>query len=129
MIFAPLDAWRHVKVTGSRTMIDWAHCIRDLVDVHFPEAETITIVQDNLNTHKPASLYQAFAPEEARRLLDKLEFVYTPKHGSWLNTVRTRFTGYFPAMCPAWGMTGWPRSNLASWQSNVCISVSLTKRL
>lgn len=85
MLFAPLEAWRHVKVTDRRTMLDWAHCIKDLVDVHFAGAETITIVQDNLNTHKPASLYEAFAPQEARRLLDKLEFVYTPKHGSWLN--------------------------------------------
>lgn len=85
MLFAPLEAWRHVKVTNRRTMIDWAHCIKELVDVHFPGAETITIVQDNLNTHKPASLYEAFAPQEARRLLDKIEFVYTPRHGSWLN--------------------------------------------
>ena len=85
IMFAPLEAWRHVKVTDRRTKLDWAHCIKDLVDVHFPAAETITIVQDNLNTHKPASLYEAFAPQEARRLLDKLEFVYTPKHGSWLN--------------------------------------------
>ena len=85
MMFAPLEAWRHVKVTDRRTKLDWAHCIKDLVDIHFPAAKTITIVQDNLNTHKPASLYEAFAPQEARRLLDKLEFVYTPKHGSWLN--------------------------------------------
>ena len=85
MLFAPLEAWRHVEVTDRRTMLDWAHCIKDLVDVHFPEAAIITVVQDNLNTHKPASLYEAFTPQEARRLLDKLEFVYTPKHGSWLN--------------------------------------------
>ena len=76
MMFAPLEAWRQVKVTNRRTKLDWAHCIKDLVDVHYPAAETITIVQDNLNTHKPASLYEAFAPQEARRLLDKLEFVY-----------------------------------------------------
>ena len=85
MLFAPLEAWRHIEVTDRRTKLDWAHCIKDLVDFHFPEAETITVVQDNLNTHKPASLYEAFAPKEARRLLDKLEFIYTPKHGSWLN--------------------------------------------
>ena len=85
MMFAPLEAWRQVKVTDRRTKLDWAHCIKDLVDVHFPKATTITLVQDNLNTHKPASLYEAFAPQEARRLLDKLEFAYTPKHGSWLN--------------------------------------------
>lgn len=85
MLFAPLEAWRHIEVTDRRTKLDWAHCIKDLVDFHFPEAETITVVQDNLNTHKPASLYEAFAPKEARRLLNKLEFIYTPKHGSWLN--------------------------------------------
>ena len=85
MMFAPLEAWRQVKVTDRRTKLDWAHCVKDLVDVHFPKATTITLVQDNLNTHKPASLYEAFAPQEARRLLDKLEFAYTPKHGSWLN--------------------------------------------
>jgi transposase len=85
MFFAPLEAWRHVKVTDRRTMIDFAYCMRDLADVYFPDAEAIVVVMDNLNTHKPASLYEAFAPAEARRILDKLEFHYTPKHGSWLN--------------------------------------------
>jgi hypothetical protein len=85
MFFAPLDAWRHVKVTDRRTMIDWAHCMRDLVDVHFPDADRIVVVMDNLNTHKLASLYQAFPPAEARRMAEKLEIHYTPKHGSWLN--------------------------------------------
>jgi len=85
IFFAPLEAWRHVKVTNQRTMIDFAHCMRDLVDLHFPEAEKIVLVMDNLNTHKFASLYEAFPPEEARRIIDKLEIHYTPKHGSWLN--------------------------------------------
>lgn len=85
MISAPLVGWRHVQVTLSRTKIDFAHLCRDLVDVHFPKAEKITVVVDNLNTHKPASLYEAFSPEEARRIVSKLEFHYTPKHGSWLN--------------------------------------------
>ncbi len=85
MFFAPLLNWRHVKVTDHRTATDWAHCMRDLVDVHFPDAERITVVQDNLNTHTPAALYAAFPPEEAKRIWDKLEFHYTPKHGSWLN--------------------------------------------
>jgi hypothetical protein len=85
MFFAPLEAWRHVKVTDRRTMIDWAHCMRALVDIHFPEAETIVVVMDNLNTHKLASLYEAFPPAEARRIAEKLEIHYTPKHGSWLN--------------------------------------------
>ena len=85
IFFAPLAAWRHIEVTDRRTMIDFAHCMRDLVDVHFPEAEKIVLVMDNLNTHKLASLYEAFPPEEARRIIDKLEIHYTPKHGSWLN--------------------------------------------
>ena len=85
IFFAPLEAWRHIKVTDRRTMIDFAHCMQDLVDVHFPEAEKIVLVMDNLNTHKFASLYEAFPPEEARRIINKLEIHYTPKHGSWLN--------------------------------------------
>jgi hypothetical protein len=72
-------------VSGRRTRIDWAHCIRDLVDVHYPDAERIVLVQDNLNTHTPASLYAAFPAAEAKRLTDRLELHSTPKHGSWLN--------------------------------------------
>lgn len=85
MFFAPLEQWRHVKVTDRRTSIDWATCMRELVDVHFPQAERIVVVQDNLNTHTPAALYAAFPAAEAKRIWDKLEFHYTPKHGSWLN--------------------------------------------
>jgi transposase len=85
IFFAPLEAWRHLKVTDRRTSIDFAHCMRDLVDIHFPEAEKIVLVMDNLNTHKLASLYEAFPPAEARRIIEKLEIHYTPKHGSWLN--------------------------------------------
>lgn len=85
IFFAPLEAWRHLKITDQRTMIDFAHCMRDLVDIHFPHAEKIVLVMDNLNTHKLASLYAAFPAQEARRLIDKLEIHYTPKHGSWLN--------------------------------------------
>lgn len=83
--FAPLVSWRHVKVTERRTMIDFAHCMKDLVDIHFPDADKIVLVMDNLNTHKFASLYEAFAPAEARRIIEKLEIHFTPKHGSWLN--------------------------------------------
>jgi hypothetical protein len=82
---APLVGWRHVQVTDRRTKADWAHCMRDLVDVHFPDALVIRVVQDNLNTHDPSALYEVFDPAEARRILDRLEFHYTPKHGSWLN--------------------------------------------
>jgi hypothetical protein len=78
----PLRGWRHVKVTERRTRRDYAGCVRDLVEVHYPEAVKIRLVQDNLNTHDGASLYEAFRPEVARRLLDKIEFHYTPKHGS-----------------------------------------------
>jgi hypothetical protein len=85
MFFQPLCAWRHVEVTDRRTMIDYAHCMRDLVDRFFPDAEVIRVVQDNLSTHKPAALYEAFPPAEARRILERLEFHFTPKHGSWLN--------------------------------------------
>lgn len=85
MFFAPLEAWRHVKVTDRRTAEEFAYCMRDLVDIHFPDAEKVVVVMDNLNTHKVASLYKAFPPEEARRLIDRLEIHHTPKHGSWLN--------------------------------------------
>lgn len=89
MMFEPLAGKRHVKVTDRRTAIDYAEVIRELVDVHYPHAEKIVLVQDNLNTHKLASLYQAFPPDEARRLIGKLEIHYTPKHGSWLNMAET----------------------------------------
>ena len=85
MFFAPLEGWRHVKVTDRRTKIDWAMAMRELVDEHFPHAERITVVMDNLNTHSPSSLYEAFPPAEAKRILNRLELHYTPKHGSWLN--------------------------------------------
>lgn len=85
MFFEPLAGKRYVEVTDRRTAIDWAEQIRDLVDVRYPEAKRITLVMDNLNTHVGASLYKKFEPQEARRILDKLEIHYTPKHGSWLN--------------------------------------------
>jgi len=85
MFSEPLAGRRKVNVTDRRTALDWAHQMRDLVDRQYPEAERITVVLDNLNTHTPASLYEAFEPSEARRIAEKLELVYTPKHGSWLN--------------------------------------------
>lgn len=85
MFAEPLRGRRIVKVTERRTTLDFAHAIRDLVDVHYPVAERIVLVMDNLNTHKPASLYAAFPPAEAQRILERLEIHYTPKHGSWLN--------------------------------------------
>ena len=85
MFFAPLHNWRHVKVTDRRTNADWAQCMKDLVDIHFPDAERIVVVMDNLSTHTPAALYSAFSAQEAKRIWDRLELHYTPKHGSWLN--------------------------------------------
>ncbi|MGH9915939.1 MAG: IS630 family transposase [Pyrinomonadaceae bacterium] len=85
MFFAPLEGWRHVKVTDRRTAVDYAHALKDLADRHFPKARKIVLVQDNLNTHKPASLYEAFPPAEARRLVERFAWHYSPKHGSWLN--------------------------------------------
>jgi hypothetical protein len=85
LVCEPLRGWRQVQVSERRTRVDWAHCVRELVDVHYPEAEQIVLVLDQLNTHSPASLYEAFPPAEAQRLAAKLEIHHTPKHGSWLN--------------------------------------------
>jgi len=81
----PLAGWRHVEVTEQRTMQDYAKVVRWLVDEVYPQAEYIRLVQDNLNTHTPAAFYETFPPAEARRILQRVEFHYTPKHGSWLN--------------------------------------------
>jgi hypothetical protein len=85
MMFAPLEGWRHAKVTERRTAIDYAHALKDLADIHFLDAEKIVLVNDNLNTHKPASLYEAFPADEARRLVERFEWHYSPKHASWLD--------------------------------------------
>jgi len=85
MFTEPLPGWRHVPVTEHRTRLDWAYQVRELLEVHYPEAEGVCLVMDNLNTHNRASLYEAFEPEEARRLARRLDLHYTPKHGSWLN--------------------------------------------
>lgn len=85
MIIEPLAGKRYVSITEHRKKRDWAEWIKDIVDVHYKEAKRITLVQDNLNTHNPANLYEYYEPSEAKRLIDKIEFVYTPKHGSWLN--------------------------------------------
>jgi hypothetical protein len=91
MFFEPLHGWRHAKVTGRRTARDFAYCMQDLVDLHFPKAAVISVVLDNLNTHTPAALYATFPPAEACRILRKLDFHYTPKHGSWLNMAEIEF--------------------------------------
>jgi hypothetical protein len=98
MMFAPLEGWRHVKVTDRHTAIDYAHVLRELSDVHFPHATKIVLVQDNLNTHKPASLYEAFPAAEARRLTERFEWHYTPKHGSWLDMAESEL-GVLTSQC------------------------------
>jgi DDE superfamily endonuclease len=85
MVFAPLEGRRHIQVTDRRTAVDYAHMLKCVADKLFADAGTIVLVQDNLNTHKPASLYEAFAPAEARRLAQRFQWHYTPKHDSWLN--------------------------------------------
>lgn len=92
MLFEPLAGRRQVEVTARRTALDYARVVQELVDVRYPTATTIVLVHDNLNTHVPASLYAAFPPAEARRLLSKLEIHYTPKHGSWLNMAETELS-------------------------------------
>ncbi len=98
MLFAPLEGWRRVKVTDRHAAIDYAHVLRDLSDVHFPGASRIVLVQDNLSTHKPASLYEAFPPDEARRLVERFEWHYTPKHGSWLDMAESEL-GVLATQC------------------------------
>lgn len=92
MLFAPLDGWRHVEVTDRHAAVDYAHLLKDVSDRWFPDAAKIALVQDNLSTHKPASLYEAFPPAEARRLVERFEWHYTPKHGSWLNMAETELS-------------------------------------
>jgi hypothetical protein len=92
MVFEPLAGRRRVTVTERRTAVDFAHVIRDLVDKEYAQAEKIVLVMDNLNTHKPSSLYEAFEPAEARRLFERLEIHYTPKHASWLDMAETELS-------------------------------------
>ena len=92
MLFAPLEGWRHVEVTGRRAAVDYARVLKDLSDTHFRDASKIVLVQDNLSTHKPASLYEAFPAPEARRLVERFEWHYTPKHGSWLDMAESELS-------------------------------------
>lgn len=98
MMFAPLEGWRHVKVTDRHTAADYAQVLKELSDTHFPGSAKIVLVQDNLNTHKPASLYEAFPPAEARRLVERFEWHYTPKHGSWLDMAESEL-GVLSSQC------------------------------
>lgn len=100
MLFAPLEGWRQVRITDRRTAIDYAHVLKQLSDEYFASAARIVLVQDNLNTHTPASLYEAFEPAEARRLAERFEWHYTPKHGSWLNLAESEL-GVLAGQCLA----------------------------
>ena len=106
MMFAPLEGWRRVKVTDRHTAVDYAHVLKDLADVHFANARTIVLVQDNLNIHSKASLYEAFPAPEARRLVERFEWHYTPKHGSGLDLAESELgpnasTAGFPIKEPS----------------------------
>ncbi len=92
MMCAPLEGWRNVDVRSQKKAIDYADCLKSLSDEYFPNAEKIILIQDNLNTHKPASLYEAFDPQEARRIKERFEFHYTPKHASWLDIAECEFS-------------------------------------
>jgi len=130
MFFAPLNNWRHVKVTEHRTKKDWAWCMHDLVYEHFPQAERCILVEDNLNTHSPAALYEVFEPAKAKSILDRLEFHFTPKHGSWLNMAeielsvlgRQCLNGYIPDLetlvgeTSAWGMERNTQEATVEWR-------------
>jgi hypothetical protein len=98
MMFAPLEGWRHVKVTDRHTAVDYAHVLKDLADIHFAHAKTIVPIQDNLSIHNKASLYEAFSAVEAGRLAERFEWHYTPKHGSWLDLAESEL-GVLTSLC------------------------------
>ena len=119
MMFAPLEGWRHVKVTDRHTAVDYAHVLKELSDTRFPDAEKIILVQDNLNTHTPASLYEAFPADAARRLVERFEWHYTPKHGSWLNLAESEL-GVLTSQCLDRRMSDkrFLKSEVAAWEAN-----------
>ena len=98
MMFAPLEGWRHVKVTDRHTAVDYAHVLKDLADIRFSAAQIIVLVQDNLSVHSKAALYEAFPAAEARRLVERFEWHYTPNHGSWLNLAESEL-GVLSSQC------------------------------
>jgi transposase len=117
LVFDRHRGWRHAKPTEHKGNIDFAECMRDLVDIHYPHAETVRVVLDNLNTHRPGALYKAFPPEEARRILRRLEFHYTPAHASWLNMVEIEI-GNMNEQCLDRRIPDWTtlKEELAAWE-------------
>jgi DDE superfamily endonuclease len=119
MCFEPLRGWRHVEVTDRRTAQDFAVCMKELVDVHFPEADVISVVLDTLNTHTPAALYTTFRPAEACRILRKLDFHYTPKHGSWLNMAEIELAVLSTqCLAPRLGDQATVHRTIAAWEQD-----------
>jgi hypothetical protein len=119
MLFAPLEGWRRVMVTDRHAAADYAEMLKDLSDVHFPGAAKIILVQDNLSTHTPASLYAAFPAAQARRLAERFEWHYTPKHGSWLNMAESEL-GVLASQCLDRRIPGKQTliNEVAAWQDN-----------
>ena len=119
MFTEPLANWREATVTERRTKIDWAHAVRDILDGRYADANLVTTVMDNLNTHGPWSFYEAFEPAEARRLAEKIEIVYTPRHGSWLNTAEIEI-GVLDRQCMSRRIGGAPilRRHVSSWNED-----------
>ena len=119
MMFAPLEGWRNVKVTDRRAAVDYAQALRELSDVHFPEAAKIVLVQDHLSTHATASLYAAFPAAEARRLVERFEWRYTPKHGSWLDMAEAEF-GALSTQCLNRRIPDKPKliAEVAAWEQD-----------
>ena len=118
LCYEPLRGWRHCTTTEHRTRVDWAHVIKDLVDVQYPDADRIVLVQDNLNTHTIGSLYEAFSAAEAHRLAAQLELHYTPKHGSWLNMAEIEL-GALRRQCLERRIPDHPRvaNEVAAWEA------------
>ena len=118
MMFEPLAGWRHVELSDSRTARDWARVVKDLVDApRYKAAEKIVLVMDQLNTHTPGSLYEAFAPDEAKRIADKLEVHHTPKHGSWLNMAELELSAFERDLPDRVGDKPAMHEHVSAWES------------